>query len=249
LVVLHTAQGADDYRDLGAYFQGDVGVSSHVGIDDTPGEVGEYVARGGAAWTAAAYNSTAVQAELCAWAEWTAAQWHNEHAQMIANAAAWVGEECAAFGIPLVALNAAQAQGGASGVCDHAALGADGGGHWDIGHGLTVAEVVAMAAGGAPTTPSPVPPVGVPFPYPPGHYLGQPDPDPYCHSGYYGGVDHTNVATWQAGAIALGYSVGATGADGYYGPSSEAAARLLQVDAGLTVDGLVGVDTWGATFG
>ena len=152
LVVIHTAQGASNFRDLGAYFQGDVGVSSHTGIDDTPGTVGEYVPPGFKAWTAANANGYAVQTELCAWAEWSSAEWH-AHPQMLANCAAWIAEECGRFGIPLRALSAAQAQGGHAGVCDHAALGSAGGGHWDIGHGISVAELVSMAAGSGPSAP------------------------------------------------------------------------------------------------
>ena len=154
LVVLHTAQGSSNYRDLGAYFQGDVEASSHVGIDDTPGEIGEYVERQKKSWTQAAANPYCVSAELCGWAEWTPAQWHGEHQVMLENAAAWIAEECAAFGIPLRALSAGEAQGGAAGVCDHAALGSAGGGHWDIGHGISVAELVAMAAGAGPAAPT-----------------------------------------------------------------------------------------------
>ena len=155
LVVLHTAQGSSNYRDLGAYFaNGTDQASSHVGIDDTPGEIGEYVRRPDKSWTQAAANPYSVSAELCGWAEWTAAQWHNEHAVMLENTAAWIAEECAAFGIPLRALTAGEAQGGKAGVCDHAALGANGGGHWDIGSGISVAELVAMAAGGAPAAPT-----------------------------------------------------------------------------------------------
>jgi hypothetical protein len=154
LVVLHTAQGAATYRDLGAFFASpSSGVSSHVGIDDTPGEVGEYVRREHKAWTQADANPYSVAAELCAWAEWTPAEWAR-HPAMLANAAAWVAEECAAFGIPLRALTPGEAQGNAAmGVCQHADLGALGGGHWDCGPGFPMAEVLAMAAGGAGAAP------------------------------------------------------------------------------------------------
>lgn len=149
LVVLHTAQGASTYQSLGSFFANPgSGVSSHVGIDDNPGAViGEYVRREHKAWTQGNANPYSVSAELCGWAEWTAAQWHGEHQQMLDTAAAWIAEECAHFSIPLRALSATEAQGGAAGVCDHAALGAAGGGHWDIGHGVSVAELVEMAAG------------------------------------------------------------------------------------------------------
>lgn len=149
-IVLHTAEGATTYQSLGAFFQNPAsGVSSHVGIDDTPGTVGEYVPRSGKSWTAASANPWSVQAELCAFAAWSAADW-SAHPQMLANTAAWIAEEAAAFGIPLTLLSATQAQDpNAAGVCQHADLGAMGGGHWDCGPAFPIQQVLSMAAGGA----------------------------------------------------------------------------------------------------
>jgi hypothetical protein len=156
LIVLHTAEGATSYQSLGSYFQNaSVQASSHVGIDDTPGTVGEYVPRSGKAWTQANANPYSVAAELCAFAKWTAAEW-NAHPQMLANAGQWVAEEAAALGIPLVKLSAAQAQDGVSkGVCQHADLGSAGGGHWDCGSAFPLDQVIAMAKGGSGPLPGP----------------------------------------------------------------------------------------------
>jgi hypothetical protein len=155
LIVLHTAEGASNIHDLGAFFANpSSGVSSHVGIDDTPGTVGEYVPRSGKAWTAAAANPYAVQAELCAFAEWDPATWQ-AHPTMLANTAAWIAEEAAAFGIPIVGLSAAQAQDGVTrGVCQHADLGAAGGGHWDCGPGFPMADTIAAARGSGVAVPT-----------------------------------------------------------------------------------------------
>jgi hypothetical protein len=156
LIVLHTAQGAVNYRDLGAYFQNPAsGVSSHVGIDDTIGVVGEYVPRSGKAWTQGNANPYSVAAELSAFAEWGPADWA-AHPTMLANTAAWCAEEAAALGIPLVRLSAAQAQDGITrGVCQHADLGAAGGGHWDCGPDFPIDDVIAMAKGGGGAQPGP----------------------------------------------------------------------------------------------
>jgi hypothetical protein len=156
LVVLHTAEGARTYQSLGSFFQNpSSGVSSHVGIDDTPGTVGEYVPPGMKAWTQANANPYSVAAELCAFAAWSPAEWGG-HGVMLQNTAAWVAEECARFGIPVRRLNASQAQGGQAGVCQHVDLGAAGGNHWDCGPGFPMDDVIRMAAGGSPS-PGPQP--------------------------------------------------------------------------------------------
>jgi hypothetical protein len=154
LIVLHTAEGALTYQSLGAYFQNpNAGVSSHVGIDDTPGTVGEYVFPAHKAWTQANANPFAVSAELCAFASWSASEW-DQHRGMLDNAAEWIAEESARFGIPIRRLNASQAQSGVAGVCQHVDLGAMGGNHWDCGPGFPMDRVLAMASGG---TTAPVP--------------------------------------------------------------------------------------------
>ena len=147
LVVLHTAEGALTYQALGNFFASpSSGVSSHVGIDDTPNTVGEYVRPEHKAWTAGNANPIAVQAELCAFAGWSPAEW-DAHASMLVNTADWIAEECARYGIPIRKLTAAQAQGGEAGVCQHVDLGSWGGGHWDCGPGFPMDAVLAVAAG------------------------------------------------------------------------------------------------------
>ena len=149
LIVLHTAQGARSFQELGNFFSNPAaGVSSQVGIDDTAGIVGEYVRRDYKSWCAASFNPVATQAELCAFAEWSPEEWAL-HQTMLHNTAEWVAEEAAYFGIPLVALSAAEAQDGYSaGVCQHADLGGAGGGHWDCGPGFPMAQIMDMARGG-----------------------------------------------------------------------------------------------------
>lgn len=157
-IVLHTAEGARTIQSLGSFFANPAsGVSSHTGIDDTPNTVGEYVPRSGNAWTAANANRWSVQTELCAFAAWDSAEW-SRHPNMLANCAAWIAEEAAAFGIPIVALSATQAQDpNQRGVCQHADLGSMGGGHWDCGPGFPIQQVLAMAAAGTAPEPPPEP--------------------------------------------------------------------------------------------
>ncbi len=258
LIVIHTAEGALTYQSLGNYFaSSSSGVSSHAGIDDTPNTIGVFVRRTDKAWTAANANPYAVQAELCAFAEWDSAEW-NRHQEMLRNCARWVAEEAAAFGIPIVKLTPAEAQGGGMGLCQHADLGSWGGGHWDCGPSFPIDQVLEMATGSSPApapSPTPLPPAGSapPFPYPPSDYLGEPSPDEHCHSGCYGGVDEENVATWQAQMIARGWT-GIGTIDGCFGPSCSTVALEFQTEAtgeGYDtggIDGLVGEKTWALSW-
>lgn len=263
LIVLHTSEGATTYQSLGNFFANPSSqVSSHVGTDDTPNTVGEYVQRGSKAWTSANANPVAVQNELCTPSGgylWTDAQWR-QHPNMLANCAQWIKEEATAFGIPIVKLSAAQAQGSSAGVCQHRDLGSWGGGHVDCGNGFPMDYVLSLATGGSPQptpppqpTPTP-PPAGKapPFPYPAGHYLGPASSDPLCHSGHYGGVDSTNVRTWQTQMIKRGWNLGPTGADGDYGVNNQSycfkTCTQFQQEKGLGVDGLVGPQTWSASW-
>lgn len=157
LIVLHTAEGARTIEDLGAFFQNSANqVSSHVGADDQPNIIGEYVSRGNKAWTAANYNPVAVQLELCGFAHWTESEWKNQHHNMLTNAAAWIAEESKKYGIPITALNDSQAQGNGRGVCQHKNLGAGGGGHVDCGSGFPMSYVLDLARGGSPNKPKTV---------------------------------------------------------------------------------------------
>jgi hypothetical protein len=232
LIVLHSAEGATTFESLGSFFANpSSGVSSHVGIDDTPGTIGEYVSREQKAWTAGNANPVAVQAELCcpsgASAGWSLDDWH-AHPTMLANTATWIAEEAAAFGIPIVGLSPSDAQGGAAGVCQHADLGSWGGGHYDLGETFPIGEVLAMAGGQPAPTP---PPAGAAPPWP-GVYL----------------CDYTagnGTSTWQAQMVARGWQLDV---DDEYGPASADVARSFQAEKGLDVDGVVGPATWGAAW-
>jgi peptidoglycan hydrolase-like protein with peptidoglycan-binding domain len=112
----------------------------------------------------------------------------------------------------------------------------------------SIAQFRQLAGSGQAVAPPPKPAPGAApkFPYPAGHYLGQPSSSPYCHSGYYGGVDNTNVHTWQARMAARGWS--GLSMDGQYGPQSDKTCRAFQGEKGLPVDGKVGPQTWAATW-
>jgi len=149
-IILHTAEGATTIESLGNFFaNGSNQVSSQCGADDKKDILGEYVSRGNAAWTQAAYNEESVSLELCGFASWSRSTWLNQHSNMLDNAATWVREEANHYGIPIVALNNSQAQGGGRGVAQHVNLGSGGGGHVDCGGGFPMDELIKRAKGGS----------------------------------------------------------------------------------------------------
>jgi Putative peptidoglycan binding domain/N-acetylmuramoyl-L-alanine amidase len=244
LIVLHTTEGARTYQDLGAFFgRSSTQASSHVGIDDTPGVVGEYVARSQKAWTQAKANPYSVSAELCAFAKWAPSDWE-KHLVMLKNAADWVAEEAKALNIPIVKLSPAQAQGSGRGVCQHHDLGAAGGGHWDCGPGFPIDTVLEMAqkgssSGGTPG-PSPTPSTGG---------AGQPKPSatapPYPGRVLRLGTSGADVRQWQQKMSDRGWSIAV---DGVYGPVSARTCKSFQAEKSLPVNGEVGPETWAATW-
>lgn len=261
LLVLHTAEGSRSIESLGSFFSSSsAGVSSHAGADDKVNTIGEYVKRGNKAWTASNANPVACQIELCGFASWSRAEWENNHANMLANTAAWIAEEAAAFGIPIVKLNASQAQGSGRGVCQHIDLGGWGGGHVDCDYGsgnFPIDKVLSMASGGAPITPGPTPPTtppkpggpAPPFPLPAGYYYGPADGPAESVSGYYpphGGANGSDgLRQWQGQMSARGWTISA---DGFYGDQTANVATQFQQEKGLGVDGFIGKDTWSAAW-
>ena len=60
------------------------------------------------------------------------------------------------------------------------------------------------------------------------------------------GDSGTYVMECQQDLMALGYDVGATGADGKFGRKTETAVKAFQANSNLKVDGIVGQGTWAA---
>lgn len=57
------------------------------------------------------------------------------------------------------------------------------------------------------------------------------------------------VKALQSLLIGYGYSCGKSGVDGDFGSNTLTAVKQFQKDKGLTVDGVVGAETWGALLG
>jgi hypothetical protein len=249
LLVIHTMEGftgPNGAYDCAKYFQGNVGASSHVCIDNNRGKIWEGVARTNSAWTVCNFNSVSISAEQSGYASWSKSYWLANRDAQLHNMADWIAEESKKTGIPLRLLSSSEAQGGGKGVTFHSRLGSTGCGHSDPGDGFPIQEVLSWAGGSSSTTPPPTPGgTAPPFPYPSNHYLGQPSSSPECHSGYYGDPDNSNVRKWQQQMAHRGWSISS---DGYYGPNSETVCRSFQSEKGLAVDGLVGPSTWGTAW-
>jgi hypothetical protein len=163
LLVIHTMEGftgPNGAYDCAKYFQGNVGASSHVCIDNNRGKIWEGVARTNSAWTQCNYNSASVSCEQSGYASWSRDYWLSNRSNQLHNIADWIAEESAKLGIPIVKLSASQAQGSGRGICYHSDLGSAGCGHSDPGANWPLDKVLEWAKGTAPPEPTPPQPEG-----------------------------------------------------------------------------------------
>ncbi|MGJ0908834.1 GH25 family lysozyme [Clostridium botulinum] len=70
------------------------------------------------------------------------------------------------------------------------------------------------------------------------------DAAPTCKPNARGGI----TKAIQKMLINIGYPVGSSGADGVFGDGTETAVKAIQKDCNLSVDGIVGRETWKALF-
>jgi N-acetylmuramoyl-L-alanine amidase len=157
MLIIHSMEGftgPNGAYDCAKYFQGDVGASSQVCIDNNRGTIWECVARQYGAWTQCGYNSVSVSVEQSGYASWSEDYWLSNRSNQLHNVADWLAEESAKFGIPLVKLNASQAQSNGKGIAYHSDLGSTGCGHSDPGPGWPLNQVIEWAKGGG-STPTP----------------------------------------------------------------------------------------------
>ena len=233
LIVLHTTEGftgSNGAYDCAKYFQGNVGASSQVCIDNNRGKIWECVSRANGAWTQCNYNSVSVAAEQCGYASWSRDYWLNSKANLLHNTADWIAEEAKKLGIPIRELSGADG----SGVTYHSRLGSSGCGHSDPGSGYPLDKVLEWAGGSSSTAPPPsgggtAPPLHV-------DYFGP----AYGHN-----HKHADVRTWQQKMRDRGWSIDV---DQIYGQGSEQVCRQFQSEKGLGADGMVGPQTWAATW-
>lgn len=156
LLVIHTMEGftgANGAKDCAIYFQGDVGASSQVCVDNNRGTIWECVSRANGSWTQCNFNSQSISCEQSGFASWSRQYWLDYRSNQLHNIADWLAEESKATGIPLVDLSASSAQGNSWGVCYHSELGSSGCGHSDPGAGFPLDIVLQWARGEGETPP------------------------------------------------------------------------------------------------
>jgi hypothetical protein len=154
-VVVHTAEGIRKASDLKAFFERSTNSSSHAVADDVT-LLDNLVPYDRAAWTLRNGNSRSDNLELCGFANWSRAEWLNNHQGMLNNAAAWIRSRCLSRGIPIHKIDAAAVGRNEAGVIGHVDYtnGKHDGSHWDPGPGFPWDVVIARAAqGGAAPIP------------------------------------------------------------------------------------------------
>lgn len=241
LIVVHGTAGATSLQSLFNFTSNRANQSSyHCAADNHARDrVGEYVHRHNSAWHAAAANSVSVGCAACvpAGAEyWSRSKWLNEQGWMLDSIAGWIADEARAYGLPIIKLSPSAAQGSGRGVCAHADLGgwgSGGQGRSDPGRDFPWDYVLSKASGGKPPPSSTAPPSSA---------------APRLSVDYFGQRHNSGVAdvrTWQARMVARGWVLSV---DQQYGPASERVCRQFQAEKRITVDGLVGPNTWSAAW-
>lgn len=157
LLVVHTSEGATTKESLGHFLANpSAGVSYQAGFDNNRAdEIAVYVRHYDKAWSAYEANGWGEHGCLCtpsgASSGWSRATWQG-HDAMLRACGAWLAEEAARYGLPLVKLDRAAVSAGHSGVCGHGDLPV-GGGHTDPGPNYPWDICLVYATGGAPAPP------------------------------------------------------------------------------------------------
>lgn len=254
-VVIHTAENLPDLAppDLGAEsvarYLGTTSrdASCHECVDSdsfVPMLPDNYVA-----WHCRGYNSTGWGLEICTQAHKWADLPADFRDRLYRAAAARARRAALALKIPLVKTS----PGGAPGFFGHTEADptrrSDPGRDFDWGYFMNLVNEIDVGVTPAPVRP-PAPPAVAP-----GYPLGRcrrhnalmvfgPKSGPDHHvSGYYSHRD--DLRRWQERMRGRGWDIGA---DGLYGPNTEEVCRKFQAEKRLTVDGLIGPNTWRAAW-
>lgn len=227
-LVLHIEQGTD--AGSRAWFTNPAAQASAHFLNPKNGPLEQLVDTANAAWAEVQGNRTwiSVEHEGNSGDDLTPSQLEND-AQLLA----WLHTE---HGIPLQSTD----DPNGSGLGWHGMGGDAWGGHFDCPGDPIKArrgDIIARAQQilGQPSTPAPSPAPAPQGPAFPGEYLAL--QSPMLHD--------NNVRTWQQRMHDRGWTITV---DGWYGSQSQSICKQFQQEKGLQVDGIVGPQTWAATW-
>jgi Putative peptidoglycan binding domain/N-acetylmuramoyl-L-alanine amidase len=240
VIAFHTTEGSSTAESLRNWLTNPSSkVSYHFAVDMSHGDnwCANFVRTSDRAWAQANFNGAAVSIAFCtpsgAASGWSRDTWLSKGV-MLTAAGRLAGELSRQFNIPRTQLSSSQAQGSGRGFCEHKNFGAGGGNHHDCGNGFPMDRILAIA-GGAQAGPAPSPPSGG-------------GAAPPLRVDYFGRSHNSScpdVRVWQDKMRSRGWSIGV---DGQFGPQSEDVCKKFQREKGLGADGLVGPQTWNATW-
>lgn len=243
LIVLHTTEGhnrpgLEDLKNLASWFNNPAAqASSHVG-NDAEGNDARFVADSKKAWTCAAYNSASLNIEQIGFSATAKSIWLEKNQKQLRNTAEWIAYWSQEHNIPIRKARVFKGKVLLSGVIQHSGLGAEGGNHGDCGEGYPFDYVLKLA--------KEIKSAGVPKPEPIPAPKPLPKPKKKASAPRYPGrVLKLNSKGKSVTAIQKKLKVAA---DGKFGPKTEAAVKKFQKTKALTVDGIVGKETWAKLF-
>jgi LysM repeat protein len=153
-VVVHTAEGATDEKNLGNFFKSKASGSSNAGIGQDGGYA-TYVNYKDTPWTNPPLNEESDTVELCGFAKWGRADWLKQ-TKMLDTLARWIAWRCAVRKIPVRYV--ASPSRGTTGVTGHKQVNSvyKSSSHWDPGPQFPWDVVIAAAQRYAKITPPPI---------------------------------------------------------------------------------------------
>lgn len=246
LIVLHTTEGhnrpgLEDLKSLASWFDNpNAQASSHVG-NDAEGNDARFVADKKKAWTCAAYNSASLNIEQVGFSATAQSTWLAQNKAQLQNTAEWIAYWSKEHNIPIRKGRVFKGRVLLAGVVQHSDLGVEGGNHGDCGEGYPFKYVMQLAKdirdGKQPAASKPVP---KPKPKPT-------TKKPTTNRPRFSGRPLKNGSKGK-GVQAIQRKLKVK-ADGQFGDKTEAAVKKFQKSKKLTVDGIVGKETWKKLFG
>lgn len=237
LVVVHSTEApekGETAENVANYFRTTgTKASAHVCADNN--SVVRCVNDSDTAWAAPGANADGLQLELAGYARQSGSQWLDAYGKDLLKQAAGVcAAWCKKYSIPVRRLTRAELRAGRKGFTSHADVSAvyKRSDHTDPGSGFPWDHLLALVHEAMGREAKPPVSSSPDAPEWPGRYLMI-------------GISGNDVRAWQRQMRQRGWSLDV---DGIYGPISQSICVLFQEEHGLLVDGIVGPETWRATW-